>query len=114
MSWACRESTSDVVEPSGGRVRLRQVQNDRREAAGEHQHAGLRAQAGLLTRMNGRAGLPRLLGMVAEKDRVTVVVAHPRGASWAEVFGLGRAPADRLAAARILSAAASVCAPLDA
>lgn len=114
MSWVWREATADMVEPSGGRVRLRQVQIVRRVAAAEHQHAGLRAQARLLTRMNGRAGLPRLLGMVAEKDRVTVVVAHPRGASWAEVFGLGRAPADRLAAARILSAAGSVCAPLDA
>jgi hypothetical protein len=114
MSWVWREATADLIEPARGRVRLRQVEIVRRVAAAEHQHAGLRAQARLLTRMNGRAGLPRLLGTVAEKDRVTVVTAHPPGASWAEVFGSRRAPADRYTAARVLSAAASVCAPLDA
>jgi hypothetical protein len=114
MSWVWREATADLVEPGGGRVLLRQVEIVRRVAAAEHQHAGLRAQARLLARMNGRSGLPRLLGTVAEKDRVTTVITHPRGAPWAEVFGPGRAPADRLTAARILSAAASVCAPLHA
>jgi serine/threonine protein kinase len=43
-----------------------------------------------------------------------VVTTHPRGGSWAEVFRPGRAPADRFTAARVLSAAASLCAPLDA
>jgi len=114
MSWVWREATADLIEPGGGRVRLRQVEIHRRVAAAEYQHAGLRAQARLLTRMNGRSGVPCLLGTVAGKDRVTVVIAHPRGASWAEVFGPGRVPADRLTAARVLSAAASVCAPLDA
>jgi hypothetical protein len=114
MSWVWREATADLIEPGGGRVRLRQVEIVRRVAAAEHQHAGLRAQARLLTRMSGRASLPRLLETVAEKDRVTVVTAHPRGGSWAEVFGPGRAPADRFTAARVLAAAASLCAPLDA
>jgi serine/threonine protein kinase len=82
-------------------------------AAAEQQHAGLRAQARLLRRMNGKASLPRLLGAVEDQDRVTVVTAHPRGAPWAEVFGPGRAPADRFTAARVLSAAASLCGPLD-
>jgi len=113
-SWVWREATADRIEPDGGRVRLHQVEIVRRMAAAEHQHAGLRAQARLLRRMNGRAGLPRLLGTVTEKDRLTLVTAHPRGASWAEVFGPGLAPADRFTAVRVLAAAASVCAPLDA
>ena len=114
MSWLWREATADLIEPGGGRVRLRRVEIVRRLAAAEHQHAGLRAQARLLTRMSGRGGLPRLLGTVADKDRVTVVTAHPRGSSWAEVFGPGRTPADRFTAARILAAAASLCTPLAA
>jgi len=114
MSWVWREATADLIEPGGGRVRLRRVEIVRRVAAAEHQHAGLAAQARLLDRMNGRAGLPRLLGTVTEKDRVTVVTAHPRGSSWAEAFGPGRIPADRFTAARALAAAAAVCLPLDA
>jgi hypothetical protein len=114
MSWVWREATADLIERSGGRVRLRQIEIVRPVAAAEHQHAGLQAQARLLTRLNGRPGLPHVLGTVAGKDRVTIVTAHPGGASWAEVFGPGRVPADRLTAARILSAAASVCAPLRA
>jgi hypothetical protein len=114
MSWVWREATADLIEPGGGRVRLRRVEIVRRVAAAEQQHAGLRAQARLLTRMSGRGGLPPLLGTVADKDRVTVVTAHPGGSSWAEVFGPGRVAADRFTAARVLSAAASLCAPLDA
>jgi hypothetical protein len=68
MSWVWREATADLIEPGEGRVRLRQVEIVRRVAAAEHQHAGLRAQARLLTRMSGGgAGLPRLLETVAER-----------------------------------------------
>jgi hypothetical protein len=112
MSWVWREATADLIEPGGRRVRLRQVEIVRRVAAAEQQHAGLRAQARMLTQMDGRAGLPHLIGSTAEKNRITVVTAHPRGASWAEVFGPGLRPADRFTAARILAAAADLCASL--
>jgi hypothetical protein len=114
MSWVWREATADRIEPSGGRVRLRQVEIVRPVAAAEQQHAGLRAQAMMLTRMNGRDGLPRLIGSTSEKGCVTVVTAHPRGASWAEVFGPSLMSADRITAARVLAAAADVCQSLDA
>jgi hypothetical protein len=114
MSWVWREATADQIEPGGGRVRLRRVEILRRVAAAEQQHAGLRAQARLLTRMNGRGSLPSLLKTVADKDRITVVTAHPRGSSWAEMFGPGRIAADQFTAARVLAAAASLCVPLDA
>lgn len=114
MSWAWREATADLIEPGTGRFRLRQVRVIRHVAAAEQQHAGLRAQARLLARMNGRAGLPRLAGSVSEADRVTVVTAQPGGAPWTEVFGPGPVPADRFTAARVLAAAACLCASLGA
>ena len=112
LSWAWREATADLIEPGEGRVRLHQVQVLRRVPAAEQQQAGLRAQARLLARLDGRAGLPRLLGTCAEKDRVTLVTAHPPGWPWAEVYGPGPQAADRLTAAGILAAAANLCAAL--
>lgn len=113
-SWVWREATADLIEPGPGRVRLRQVEITRVAAAARHQQAGLHAQARLLERLNGRAGLPRLLGIVAGDDRLTTVTAHPPGTSWAEALGPGHAPADRFTAARILSAAATACQSLNA
>lgn len=114
LSWVWREATADLIEPGEGRVRLRQVQVLRRLPAAEQQQAGLRAQAGLLARLDGKAGLPRLLETCAEKDRVAVVTAHPPGWRWAEVYGPGPRAADRLTAAGILAAAANLCAALGA
>ena len=90
LSWVWREATADLIEPGEGRVRLRQVRVLRRLPAAEQQQAGLRAQAGLLARLAGRAGLPRLLETCAEQDRVAVVTAHPPGWPWAEVTGPAR------------------------
>lgn len=113
MSWVWREATADQIAPGAGRVRVRQVQIIRRVAAAEQQHAGLRAQARLLRRMSGRAGLPHLVGSASDKDRVTVATAHPGGASWAQVFRPGLMSADRFTAARVLAAASFLCASLD-
>ncbi len=114
LSWRWREATADLIEPGEGRVRLRRVQVLRHIPAAEQQQAGLRAQAELLARLAGKAGLPRLLEACAEKDRVAVVTAHPPGWRWAEVYGPGPRAADRLTAAGILAAAANLCAALGA
>jgi hypothetical protein len=111
-SWVRREATADLLEPGTGRVRLRQVQVHRRVPAAEQWYAALRAQATLLARLRGRAGLPRLIEICPEPQRVTVVTAHPPGSPWAEVFGPGPAPPDRLTAAAALAAAAQLCAAL--
>ena len=55
LSWVWREATADLIEPGEGRVRLRQVRVLRRLPAAEQQQAGLRAQAGLLARLDRRA-----------------------------------------------------------
>lgn len=112
-SWVWREATADLIEPGAGRVRLRQVRVMRRVPAAEQQQAGLRAQAGLLAALSGRSGLPPLVGSVPEKNCLTVVTAHPRGAPWAEVLGPRRMAADPLTTARVLAAAAHLCGSLS-
>lgn len=114
MSWIWREATADLIEPGTGRTRIRQVQIVRRIAAAEQQHAGLGAQARLLTRMNGQAGLPRVIEIASQTDRVTVVTSHPIGSPWADVFGPGPRAADRFTAVRVLAAAAYLCTSLGA
>jgi hypothetical protein len=115
-SHAWREATAERIEPASatGRhlVRLRQVRVSRRTTAAEEQLAGLRAQGALLTRLGGRAGLPRLTTEQAERDGLTLITAHPPGRGWRELFGAGPGPADALTAAAALAAAADVAAAL--
>jgi hypothetical protein len=109
-SYVWREATAERIEPTPvmGRflVRLRQVRVDRRTAAAEGQLTGLRAQGALLARLEGRSGLPRLVGEQAERDCLTLMTAHPSGRAWRELFGPGPGPAARLTAAAALAAAA--------
>jgi hypothetical protein len=111
-SWTWREATADRIEPGHFRVRLRQVQVRRPIAAAVECLSGLRAQAELLASLDGRAGLPRLIDVQVQGRCVTVVTAHPPGLAWAQVFGPGQVPLDRLTAAAAVGAAGDVCAAL--
>ena len=111
-SWMWREATADRIEPGHRRVRLRQVQVRRQVAAAEERLSGLRSQAELLAPLDGRAGLPRLIDLHRQGGCVTTVTAHPPGLPWAQVFGPGPVPLDRLTAAAAVGAAGSVCAAL--
>jgi hypothetical protein len=112
-SWTWREATADRIEPGYCRVRLRQIQVRRPIAAAQECLSGLRAQAELLASLDGRAGLPRLIDVQVQGRCVTVVTAHPAGLPWAQVFGPGAVPLDRLTAAAAVGAAGDVCAALD-
>lgn len=112
-SWRWREATADRVEPGHCRVRLRQIQVQRPVVAAEECLSGLRAQADLLASLDGRAGLPRLIDVQVQGRCVTVVTAHPPGLPWAQVFGPGQVPLDRLTAAAAVGAAGNVCAALE-
>jgi hypothetical protein len=111
-SWTWREATADRIEPGHCRVRLRQVQVRRPVVAAEECLSGLRAQAELLASLDGRAGLPRLIDVQVQGRCVTVVTAHPPGLPWAQVFGRGPVPLDRLTASAAVGAAGGVCAAL--
>jgi hypothetical protein len=111
-SWTWREATADRIEPGHCRVRLRQVQVRRPVAAAEECLSGLREQAELLASLDGRAGLPRLIEVQVQSRCVTVVTALPAGLPWAQVFGPGQVPLDRLTAATAVGAAGDVCAAL--
>lgn len=115
-SYVWREATAERIEPVPvtGRVlvRLRQVRVERRTTAAEGQLAGLRAQGTLLTRLGGRAGLPRLAGEHAERDGLTLITRHPPGRGWRDLFGPGPGPAAMLTAAAAFAAAADVAAAL--
>ncbi len=112
-SWTWQEATAELIEPGAGRVRIRRVKITRRIASAEQQYSGLLSQARLLKALDGRAGLPRLLGTTTRPAEATIITAHPPGSSWAEALGPGPGPADRITAARTLAAAAEVCASLS-
>jgi hypothetical protein len=110
-SWTWREATADRIEPDTGRVRLRQVQVhvSRPVPAAERRCAALRAQAALLAQVGGRHGLPRRLDVCEQPKGTTLVTSHPPGLPWAEVFGPGPVPPDRLTVAGVLASAADLC-----
>ena len=115
-SYVWREATAERIDPvtvpSRLLVRVRQVRVDRRTTAAEEQLAGLRAQGALLTRLGGRAGLPRLVGENTGRDGLTLVTTHPSGRGWCELFGPGPGPAATLTAAAAFAAAADAAAAL--
>jgi hypothetical protein len=111
-SWIWREATADRIEPGAGRVRLRQVHVLRQVPAAEQRRGALRAQATLLSQVDGRHGLPRLLDVGEQPQGTTLVTTHPPGRPWVEVFGPGPVPPDRLTVAGLLASAANVCAGL--
>ncbi len=115
-SYVWREATAERIEsaPAPGRwlVWLRQVRVERHTTEAEEQLAGLQAQGTLLTRLGGRAGLPRLAGEQAERDGLTLITVHPPGRGWPDLFRPGPGPAATLTAAAALAAAADVATAL--
>jgi hypothetical protein len=107
-----REAPADQIEPRPGRVWLRQVRQLTAAAAGPRDL--LRAQARLLASLEGAPDAPRLLDVYEDQAHgaTTLVLARPAGRTWGEVHRPGCAAADRLIAARILTAAAPLCAVL--
>jgi hypothetical protein len=111
-SWVWREATADQIEPAGGRVRLRQAEVLRAVSSAAERRAALIAQAGLLSQLRGRAGIPGLIASFDEPNLVTVVTAHPPGFAWTRVFGPFAISPDRMTAACALAAAAELCSAL--
>jgi hypothetical protein len=111
-SWILREATADRIEPGTGRVRLRQVQVLRQVPAAEQRRGALRAQAALLSQVDGRHGLPRRVDVGEQPLSTTLVTSHPPGRPWVEIFGPGPVPPDRLTVAGVLASAADLCAGL--
>jgi hypothetical protein len=111
-SWTWREATADEIEPERWRVRLRQVELHRLSRIGAQIRDGLGAQADVLSLVDGRYGLPRLLGRYDAAGRTTLVTAVANAPAWREVYGPGPGPMDRLTAAAVVAAAVPVCAAL--
>jgi hypothetical protein len=111
-SWTWREATADELGPAPQRVRLREVELHRLSRVGAQIRDGLGAQADVLSLVDGRHGLPRLLGRYDAGGRTMLVTATAAAPTWREVYGPGTAPMDRLTAAAVVTAAAPVCAAL--
>jgi hypothetical protein len=107
-----RDATADQIEPRTGGVWLCQVRasSERPGSSVERrEREGLRAQARLLLRLEGIAGMPRLLALHEAADATTLVVARPPGRTWRDQFRPGVAGRDRLVAAAALAAALPLC-----
>jgi hypothetical protein len=110
-----REATADQIEPRTGGVWLRQVCASRERLGSSmerRERDGLRAQAHLLSRLEGVAGMPRLLALHDEAEATTLVVMRPPVRTWGDHFPSGVAGRDRLVAAAALAAALPLCAVL--
>jgi hypothetical protein len=111
-AWLSHQATAEQIEPRPGRVWLHQVRALTPARQGAGRRAALRAQARLLTSLEGISGMPRLLDVHETEDATTIVVARPSGPTWRERYGTGLPPGDLFSAGAVLGAAAHLCTAL--